>query len=218
MPREEAPSKIPAVVSLVLAVVCCAITTHWANSQPQPGQDALVSRNDVWVDTVKHGDLTSMVRALGTIVSSTTAELNVVASQIGLIQSGQAASLSPRPGLVISGTVARKESAPAGGTVSVGIDLRGPFPEFAGSNVDGTIQIRSLKDVVLVGRPMSAQPNGSTTLFKLDPDGSHATRVSVRFGAVSVDAIQILEGLETGDRVILSDMSKYDGHDRLRLE
>jgi hypothetical protein len=42
--------------------------------------------------------------------------------------------------------------------------------------------------------------------------------VKVRFGAISYDAAQVLGGLQPGDHVILSDMSKYDGYDRIQLK
>jgi len=88
--------------------------------------------------------------------------------------------------------------------------------------VDGIILVKTMKDVVYVGRPVFASPTDSETtllgLFKVESDGSHAKRVKVRLGAYSVDRVQILEGLQPGDRVILSDMAKYDGYDRVRLE
>jgi multidrug efflux pump subunit AcrA (membrane-fusion protein) len=71
---------------------------------------------------------------------------------------------------------------------------------------------------VYVGRPAVSQSDGESTLFKVESDGSHAKRVKVRFGAYSVSTMQILEGLQPGDHVILSDMTKYDGYDRIRLE
>jgi beta-lactamase regulating signal transducer with metallopeptidase domain len=219
-PHEQASSKIPALVSLILVVVCLAISPHWASGQPQRDQVAVVSRDAVWVDTVKYGDLQVEVRALGTIASSTTAELNVPTSQARFVQVGQTASVytGRSRGVTIAGTVARVESYAVGGTIAVTVDLQSPVPELTGLNIDGTIQIRVLQDVVYAGRPVSGQPDASTTLFKLEQDGSHATRVIVQFGASSVNSIQVLKGLKPGDRVILSDMSKYDGYDHIRLE
>jgi len=43
-------------------------------------------------------------------------------------------------------------------------------------------------------------------------------RVPVKVGRASVNAIQVLEGLKEGDEVILSDMSREDSVDRIRLE
>ncbi len=218
--HEQAPSKIPALVSLVLAFACLAINPHWASGQPQRGQEGVVSRDAIWVDTVKYGDLPIAIRAQGTIVSPTKAELKVATSQARFVQLGQAAAIDTgrSRGVTIAGRVAGIESSAAGGTVAVTIDLRSPAPELAGVSIDGTIQIRVLKDVVYAGRPVSGQPDASSTLFKLEQDGRHATRVTVEFGASSVNSIQVLKGLQPGDRVILSDMSKYDGYDRIRLE
>jgi len=84
-------------------------------------------------------------------------------------------------------------------------------------SVDGTIELMRLNDVLYMGRPVFGQPNSLVTLFKIDPDGKEANRVQVKLGASSVNSIQILEGLKPGDRVILSDMSAQDQHNRIRL-
>jgi multidrug efflux pump subunit AcrA (membrane-fusion protein) len=52
----------------------------------------------------------------------------------------------------------------------------------------------------------------------LDPDGKGAVRVPVKVGQASVNAIQVQQGLHDGDSVILSDMSRYDTTDRIRLD
>ena len=55
-------------------------------------------------------------------------------------------------------------------------------------------------------------------MFKLVDDGQYAERVNVMLGASSVNEIEVIEGLEEGDIVILSDMSNWDGFDRVRPE
>jgi multidrug efflux pump subunit AcrA (membrane-fusion protein) len=62
------------------------------------------------------------------------------------------------------------------------------------------------------------QENSTIGLFKLDPTGNGATRVQVKVGRASVNEIEILGGLKEGDTVILSDMSRFDNTDRIRLE
>jgi multidrug resistance efflux pump len=79
--------------------------------------------------------------------------------------------------------------------------------------VNGTV----LVDVLYVGRPTTGQPHTTVTLFRLDPEGKTATRVQVKLGRASVNTIEIVDGLKVGDRVILSDMSSMDSHDRIRL-
>jgi HlyD family secretion protein len=53
-------------------------------------------------------------------------------------------------------------------------------------------------------------------LFKLTP-GGEALRTNVKLGRSSVDKIEIIEGLQPGDQVILSDMSAQDSYDRIRI-
>jgi beta-lactamase regulating signal transducer with metallopeptidase domain len=218
--HEQTPSKIPAFVSVVLAVVCFAINPHWASSQSPRSEEAVVSHNAIWVDTVKYGDLPVAVRALGTIVSPTTAELKVPTIRADEIQVGQVASVQAvhSRGIIIAGTVSRIDSSAANGTVAVTVSLRSSVPERRGLDIDGIIQIRVLKDVVYVGRPAIGKPSQSSTLFKLEQDGKYANRVTVQLGAGSVNSVQVLKGLQPGDRMIVSDMSKYDGYDRIRVE
>jgi HlyD family secretion protein len=83
--------------------------------------------------------------------------------------------------------------------------------------VDGTIILENLPDVVYVGRPVIGQPGSKVGLFKIDPDGKGATRVTVTLGRASTNTIEVVDGLKVGDRVILSDMSAWDQHNRIRL-
>jgi HlyD family secretion protein len=83
--------------------------------------------------------------------------------------------------------------------------------------VDGTIELERLDDVLYVGRPAFGQEMSTVTLFKLIEAGQSAVRVQVKLGRSSVNTIEILEGLTAGDQVILSDMSTWDTHDRVRL-
>jgi multidrug efflux pump subunit AcrA (membrane-fusion protein) len=85
-------------------------------------------------------------------------------------------------------------------------------------SVDGTIDLERLHDVLYVGRPAFGNEDSTISLFKEDPNGKTATRVQVKVGRASVTQIQILSGLNEGDRVILSDMSRYDATDKVRLD
>ena len=84
-------------------------------------------------------------------------------------------------------------------------------------NVDGPIELERLDNVLKVGRPATGQEESTITLFKLDTNGGNASRESVTFGRSSVTEIEVVRGLDVGDRVVLSDMSAWDGYDRLRL-
>jgi HlyD family secretion protein len=101
----------------------------------------------------------------------------------------------------------------------VDVRLEGELPREARPDlsVDGTIELERLTDVLYVGRPAYGQANSLVGLFKLTEGGNQAMRVTVRLGRSSVNTIEIVEGLLEGDEVILSDMSAYDAHDRVRL-
>lgn len=131
---------------------------------------------------------------------------------------GQPASIDTRNGL-IPGRVMRIDPAARNGTIGVEISLEGELPRGARSDmsVDGTIEIERLSDVLHVGRPAYGQAESVVSLFRLEPDGRNATRVSVKLGRGSVNTVEILQGLAVNDKVIISDMSPWDNVDRLRL-
>ena len=147
------------------------------------------------------------------------AALQIAETQARDIQMGQPASIDTHNG-VIPGHVTRIDPSVVNGTRTVDVDLDGPLPPGAVPqlSVDGTIDLERMKDVLYVGRPALGNENSTLSLFKIDADGKGATRVPVKVGRASVSDIQVLEGLKEGDTVILSDMSRWDNVDRIRLE
>jgi HlyD family secretion protein len=147
------------------------------------------------------------------------AEVRVPETQAKDLRIGQKASIDTRNGL-IPGHVSRIDPAALAGTVRVDVTLDGPLPEGARPdlNVEGTIEIERLASVLYVGRPAFGQPEATVGLFRLQPDGSHAERTSVKLGRSSVKNVEIRSGLREGDQVILSDMAQWDHVDRIRLQ
>jgi multidrug resistance efflux pump len=147
------------------------------------------------------------------------AALKIAETQARDVQFGEPASIDTHNG-IISGTVMRVDPAVQNGTVTVDVKLTGELPRGARPDlsVDGTIDLERLDNVLYVGRPAFGQENSTISLFKLETDGKEATRVPVKVGRESVNSIQIFEGLHEGDAVILSDMSRWDKTDRIRLE
>jgi HlyD family secretion protein len=145
------------------------------------------------------------------------AELRIAETQTKDIRIGQVAEVDTRNGTV-AGRVARIDPASSNGTVGVDITLEGTLP--AGSrpdlSVDGTVRLEKLDDVIFVGRPAFGQEESTIQLFKLTPNGE-AHRTKVVLGRSSVNQIEIREGLQPGDQVILSDMSSFDQFDRVKL-
>ena len=146
-------------------------------------------------------------------------QIQIAETQAKDVVPGQKASIDTRNGIV-EGHVTRIAAAPVNGTVAVDISLDGPLPPGARPDlsVDGTITIENLRDVMYVGRPVHGQADSTIGIFKLTPDGSEATRVNVKLGRVSVNAVEVVSGLQVGDKVILSDMSQWDNVDRVRLK
>jgi HlyD family secretion protein len=151
--------------------------------------------------------------------SQLEAEVRVPAVQARDVQVGQKAVVDTRNGMV-DGRVARIDPSVREGTVTVEIELVGPLPRGARPdlNVDGTIEIERLDDVLYVGRPAFGEEGGSIGLFRILADDEHAVRATVRLGRCSVNTVEVVEGLDVGDRVILSDTSRWDDHDRIRLK
>jgi multidrug efflux pump subunit AcrA (membrane-fusion protein) len=147
------------------------------------------------------------------------AALQIAETQAHDIQLGQPAEIDTHNGIV-PGHVSRIDPSVLNGTRTVDVTLDGPLPSGAVPelSVDGTIDLERLHDVLYVGRPAFGNADSTISLFRIDPDGKTATRVQVKVGKASVTQIQILSGLHEGDRVILSDMSRYDNTDKVRLE
>ena len=147
------------------------------------------------------------------------AELRIAETQAKDIQIGLPAMIDTRNG-VIEGEVVRIDPSVREGTVTVDVALTGELPRGARPDlsVDGTIEIERLEDVLYMRRPTYGQAGSRIELFKIQEDGETAIRVPVQLGRASVDTIEVVEGLQEGDMVILSDTSQWDDVDRLRIE
>ena len=132
---------------------------------------------------------------------------------------GQTATIDTRNGTV-TGHVSRMDPASQGGTVTIDVSLDGALPNGARPDltVDGVVQLERLRNIVFTGRPSAGDNNAMITLFRIDPDGKTATRTAVRLGRVSANAVEIAQGLNPGDKVILSDLSLPDNTERIRIK
>lgn len=148
--------------------------------------------------------------------SQLKAQLRIAETQARDIAHGQIAEIDTRNG-VVRGHVIRIDPAAQNGSVTVDVGLDGPLPRGARPDltVDGTIELERMNDVLYVGRPVRVQDQSSGVVFRLN--GDDATRTQVRFGRSSVMAIEIIDGLREGDRVITSDMSAWDESDHVQV-
>jgi beta-lactamase regulating signal transducer with metallopeptidase domain len=183
-----------------------------------------VRRDAIWTDVVKRGPMVRQVRGLGKFVRSD--DSSNLAAKISLpvlmtvdVHPNQSATVDTHMGLV-KGHVVDISAGSDGDTRTVLIALDSALPERADVDlsVDATIDIEKLESVLFVARAVHSAQNTTISLFKIINDGKDAVRVNVKFGRVSVNTIEVLEGLKEGDKIILSDMSEWDNSDRIRLK
>jgi len=169
---------------------------------------------------VKPGDVLAKVAQPWKLM----ARLQIAETQAKDIVLGQKAFIDTRTGDAKNGIVpshvTRIDASIVNGTRTVDCKLDGPLPRGAvpDLSVDGTVELERLADVTYMQRPVFGQPNNPVSLFKLDGDGKEATRIVVRLGRASVNAVEVLDGLKTGDQVILSELPAQDQNTRIRLK
>jgi beta-lactamase regulating signal transducer with metallopeptidase domain len=182
-----------------------------------------VDISTIWTDTVKRGPMLRQVRGLGILVradnsSDFIARVTFPEELLQLVQPNQDASVDTRKGIV-KGHVRSVSPEIINGMGSVEIVLVAPrtFTFANGNAIDATIDIEKLDDVLQVGRPIHVAANASASVFKIASDGKEAERVTVKFGRASVSTIEILDGLQAGDKIILSDTSEVGQANRIHL-
>jgi HlyD family secretion protein len=182
----------------------------------RPGIDGMLQELDVEI-----GQKVTMGTVLARVAQPThlKAQLKIAETQAKDVTIGQKASVDTHNG-VIPGHVTRIDPAVVNGTVTVDVGLEGELPQGARPDlsVEGTIELERLADVLYVGRPVHGEANSTVGLFKVVDDGAAAVRVQVQLGRTSVNTVEIVKGLQIGDKVILSDMSASDNYDRVQLK
>jgi HlyD family secretion protein len=182
----------------------------------RPGIDGMLQELDVEI-----GQKVTMGTVLARVAQPThlKAQLKIAETQAKDVTIGQKASVDTHNG-IIPGHVTRIDPAVVNGTVTVDVGLEGELPQGARPDlsVEGTIELERLADVLYVGRPVHGEANSTVGLFKVVDDGAAAVRVQVQLGRTSVNTVEIVKGLQIGDKVILSDMSASDNYDRVQLK
>jgi len=147
------------------------------------------------------------------------AELKVPAREATQVQAGQRVVVDTRNGIV-EGTVTRIDPGVTDGTVVVDVDLPGALPAGARPQlpVEGTIYVSQLPNTLYVGKPSYVKNDAAITVYKLDPAGHYATRVTIKAGKVSLNYMQVLQGLQAGDRIITSEVGEWQDQQRILLK
>jgi len=173
------------------------------------------------LDPLQAGQRVTPSATLAKIVEPTRlkAVLKIVETQIRDVQIGQKAEIDTRNGIV-SGHIIRIDPAAQNGTVTIDVSLEGTLPRGARPdlNVDGVIELERLPSVLYVSRPVQSQTETTVGLFKVIDGGKSVSRTSVKLGRSSVNFVEIVDGLQAGDQVVVSDMSQWDAHQRLQLQ
>lgn len=205
------------VVQLSAAVLAVAAVVPTPLQQGVPD----VALATVWIGEVQGGELTIQVRGPGVLERfgpGFHAHVRIASLQAAAVGLDQRGIIDTRQ-QVLEGRVVDIAERVEKGTLVVVVELNGDQLSGLrpGLSVDGRIETGHLTDVLLVDRPAFAMPEQTTGIFKIVDDGAAAERVAVTWGTASVDKIEVASGLREGDRIILSDMSRYDGVDRVRL-
>ena len=150
---------------------------------------------------------------------SLKAVLKVSEHQAKDVMIGLSVMIDTRNGEV-EGTVARVDPNVVEGSVEVDIDLPEILPKGARPdlNIEGEIEIENIENTLYVERPAFARSNGTTSLFRFEGETMVATRVPVSYGRSGSSTIEVLSGLNVGDRVILSDTSSWDEYPQIQLK
>lgn len=111
----------------------------------------------------------------------------------------------------IPGAVLRISPNVVHDTVPVTVRLHGKLVSGARPQmvVTGIIRVGKLVHTLYVAKPMGAQEDSDGVVYVLSANGHTAVKRSVRFGLASSTGIQILSGLKPGQRVVLSNTSKW---------
>jgi HlyD family secretion protein len=85
-----------------------------------------------------------------------------------------------------------------------------------------TLQVRLTlgdnTDAVLIPNGAFYQETGGNWVFVVSPDGGEAIKRSVKMGRRNTNFIEVLDGLEPGEKVITSPYTSFVGMDRLNLD
>lgn len=189
-----------------------------ASAQEEPA----VSKDTISVHEVHRGDMPLREMASGTVssVNPGRATLSLRSDEAVAVQTGEAASIQITPPAIERGKVGHVALNRDRGMATAEIELTDPLPlgTSVGTRVNALIQTGVAQNVIYFERPPESRPNGEANVFVMDGDGRHATRRAVRYGRQSGALIEVISGLAPGDRVIITDLSRFGGHDRIRVK
>jgi multidrug efflux pump subunit AcrA (membrane-fusion protein) len=221
--KKRAASRKAALVGIGLGVAALVITPFYFVWRTPPAEPIVSLGDPILVDSVKRGPMLVDVHGVGKLVRTRSrggwmASVEVPADRRNELSIGQRCDVDTREGWItghvqIIGPVTQREQV----NVGIALDAAPARTHDPGDEIDASIKIRRLKNVLYVGRPIQSEPYSSSTVFRLNQQLTEAVRVPVTFGAVATDTIEIVSGLKEGDRIVLFDMSEWDAVDRVLI-
>jgi multidrug efflux pump subunit AcrA (membrane-fusion protein) len=188
----------------------------------------VVPKDSISVHTVRRGDMRLRLILAGAITSMDPAQAVVTGATdaAAVLKTGQTVDFEIQSKRTagnfpeVTGKVTRLESDNSTGSIRAEIEFLNPLPEgtAVGTRIGALIDTgEELQDIVLFDRPADAKPNTEAIIFVVEPGDEYAKRVTVRYGRQSGAQMEIISGLTSGERVIVTDMSPWAGYSRVRL-
>lgn len=146
------------------------------------------------------------------------AQLKVQHSQADQIAIGMLATVNTF-GETVDAKVIRIESIVTDGRVMIELDLLGKLPANARPDltVEGQILVKQIADTLYVEQPSNTQPYTTKNIFVAANNQKTAQLTSLEFGTVSGSQIQVVKGVQRGDKVIVSDMTQWRQQSTIEL-
>jgi len=99
------------------------------------------------------------------------------------------------------------------------VDLKFTGEEPNGIKRGQTIQLRlkfsSARDAIIVKRGGFFQETGGNWIYVIDPSGKFAVKRTIRLGRQNTNYYEVMEGLEPGEKVIISSYESFGAKDKL---
>lgn len=165
-------------------------------------------------ETVSRGENLAKISKVGDLI----AEIKIPETQAKDLRINLSAKIDTLNDIV-DGRVIRIDPTVVNGNVLVDVEVIGDLGSSARPDlsVEGTIEIEKLENILFLKRPFNSQQNQHKEMFVINKESSKAVLRSVIFGSSSNQLIEVVSGLSAGDRVIVSDMSKWTNHNEISI-
>lgn len=87
-----------------------------------------------------------------------------------------------------------------------------------GQNLQIRMALSAEKEALLVSKGGFFQKTGGNWIFKVNEDGSSAYKVNIRLGSQNTEYYEVIEGLNPGDRVVISSYDTFGDIEELILK